>query len=152
MFVTAVRSLSYTDAPFLYQFIHAGYAGRLGDVLTAEGMKVDLFSIYGESELLVGVAGDGPSQFTVSSYGVSSINEDPSIDNMNNVILDINNATTSDSGMFAETFSSKLTDIFSKQAHLKEEFDLTSLKTSWVDALGLPVTGSTARQFQTISR
>ena len=112
MFVTAVRSLSYTDAPFLYQFIHAGYAGRLGDVLTAEGMKVDMFSIYGESQLLVGVAGEGSSQFTVSSYGVSSINEDPSIDNMNNVILDINNATTSDSGMFAETFSSKLTDIF----------------------------------------
>ncbi|KAL7503835.1 hypothetical protein ACHAXN_001564 [Cyclotella atomus] len=46
----------------------------------------------------------GPSQFILSSSGLTSFNKNPSIANMNEVIKALNNTTTPDSGFHVETF------------------------------------------------
>ena len=116
------------------------------DELTRAGVKANTFSIDGQQPVLTGEPGKGPSQFIVDKEAVSGINENPSIDNMNDIILDINSASTPDSGFFAETWSGKLTDIFSKQALLKQELDNTALSTVWTADSG------TAMEFQMVTR
>ena len=128
------------------EFAGTGVAGRMADVLVEAGMRVDVFSIDGEQPLLVGEPGKGSPMFIVGTDGVAAINEDPSIDNMNAVIMDINNATTPDSGFFAETWSIKLADIFEKQSLIKEELDKVSLSTVWTAQSRI------ARELQTITR
>ncbi|KAL7543207.1 hypothetical protein ACHAXR_012486, partial [Thalassiosira sp. AJA248-18] len=128
------------------EYAGTGVCGRMLDVLTQAGKQVNAFSLKGEEALLVGEPGEGVGPYIVSGDGLSALNEDPSIENMNDVILAINNASTADSGLFAEQWSSKLCDIFVKNALLKSELDKTSLATSWSSD------DDTSREFQIVTR
>ena len=111
------------------EFSGTGVGGRIADALTQKGIKTNTFSISGQQVLLTGEPGAGPSQFILSSSGLSAFNSNPSIPSMNDVILALNNATTADSGFFAETWSSKLSDAISKQEILKTAVDSTTVTT-----------------------
>jgi uncharacterized protein (DUF1501 family) len=112
-----------------------GVGGRIADVLTNKGIKTNTFSISGQQVLLTGQAGvGGPSQFILSSSGITSFNEQPSIANMNDVIKTLNNATTKSSGFHAETWSRKLTEAIEKQNLLKTEVDSTTVTTIFPDS------------------
>ncbi|KAL7542550.1 hypothetical protein ACHAXR_011864 [Thalassiosira sp. AJA248-18] len=127
------------------EFGGTGVGGRLADVLTQAGIPSNSFSIDGQQALLTGEAGQGPSQFIVSSSGLSEFNRDPTISNMNEIINTLNNSTTNDSGFHAETWSSKLTQSLAKQALLKQEVDATSVTTIFPSS-------RTADQFEMITR
>lgn len=103
--------------------------------MTQKGIKTNAFSISGQQIFLTGEAGvGGPSQFILDSNGISAFNENPSIGNMNEVIKSLNNATTADSGFFAETWSGKLSDAIEKQNLLKTEVDGTTVTTNFPDS------------------
>ena len=100
-------------------------------MLTKAEIPTNTFSISGQQVLLTGEPGQGPSQFIISSSGLSVFNADPSIANMNDVIQTLNNATSVDSGFFAETWSSKLSYALEQQELLKTEVDNTVVTTSF---------------------
>ena len=127
------------------EFTGTGVAGRIGDVLTQAGITTNLFSIDGQQVLLTGEAGQGPSQFILSSSGLSAFNPSPSISGMDDVIRALNNATTTDSGFYAETWSSKLSDSMTKQQLLKQEIDATEVTTIFPG-------GSTSDEFEMVTR
>ena len=128
------------------KYVGTGVGGRMLDTLYQAGINANAFSVDGEQELLVGTPGQGDSPFIVNSEGVVEINDDPSIENMNEVIKDINGASTIDSGVFAETWSSKLIDTFAKTELLKAELDKVSLQTVWT------VDHSDANEFKTVTQ
>jgi len=103
----------------------------MADVLTQAGIPANTFSVDGQQICLAGEAGEGPLQTVVSENGVPDFNEDPSIDNMIDVIKALNNATTADSGFYAETWSSKFLDALDKQQLLKEEVDATTVTATF---------------------
>ena len=103
----------------------------MADVLTQAGIPTNTFSISGQEIMLSGVPGEGPSQFICSSKGLSPFNENPSIENMDTVIKSLNKATTAESGFFAETWSSKLSETFDKQTLLKAELDTATVTTTF---------------------
>lgn len=106
-----------------------GVGGRIADVLTQGGVPTNLFSISGQQVALVGQTGKSSPQFILSSSGLTAFNANPSITNMNEVIKAINNGTTADSGVHAETWSSKLTESLERQRSLKENVDQTNVTT-----------------------
>ena len=128
------------------QQLGTGVAGRIADMLaTQEGIPTNLFSIDGQQMLLTGKPGEGPTQFILSSNGLATFNANPSVSNMNDAIKALNNDTTSDSGMFAETWSAKLSESLSKQDLLKDAIDATEVTTDFPD-------GSTSDEFSMITR
>ncbi|KAL7542499.1 hypothetical protein ACHAXR_011825, partial [Thalassiosira sp. AJA248-18] len=128
------------------EFGGTGVGGRIADVLTQSGIPVNTFSIDGQQVLLTGVAGQGPSQFTLSGSGMAPFNEDPSIENMDAVIKSLNNDTTAESGFFAETWSSKLSEVFAKQGVLKAELDQATTATQF------PEDSGTADEFKVVTQ
>jgi len=128
------------------EFSGTGVGGRMADILTQKGIPTNLFSIDGQQVLLSGQPGQGgPTQFTLSSQGVSSFNANPSISNMEDVIKSLNNDTTASSGFYAETFSAKLSESLDKQQQLKAEIDQTVVTTTFPG-------GSTSDEFEMITR
>jgi len=107
----------------------SGIGGRIADVMSLAGIPTSTFSISGQQRLLTGEAGQGPSQYICNSNGLSEFNLDPVIGNMNSVIKALNNATTPESGYFAETWSHKLSEIIDRQDVLKVELDKTTVTT-----------------------
>ena len=127
-------------------FAGTGVGGRIADIMTQKGIKTNTFSINGQQIFLTGEAGvGGPSQFILDSNGISAFNENPSINNMNDIIKALNNATTTDSGFFAETWSSKLSDAIEKQNLLKTEVDSTTVTTAFPDS-------GIAKQFKMVTQ
>ena len=85
-----------------------GVIGRISDSLERNGMSVGAFSLDTTSVALTGHPGESPSQQIISNHGINSFNPVPSIENMTSIISAINEATTADSGFFAETWSDEL--------------------------------------------
>ena len=85
-----------------------GVIGRISDSLERNGMSVGAFSLDTTSVALTGHPGESPSQQIISNNGINSFNPVPSIENMTSIISAINEATTADSGFFAETWSDEL--------------------------------------------
>lgn len=127
------------------QFAGTGVGGSIADVMSQAGITTSTFSINGQQAVLNGVAGQGSSQFICSRNGLSAFNEEPSIDNMDSVIKALNNATTPESGYFAKTWSSKLTEIFEKQDVLKAELDKTTVTTTFPES-------STGEEFKMVTQ
>ena len=128
------------------EFSGTGVGGRMATILTKRGIPTNLFSIDGQQVLLSGQPGEGgPTQFTLSSQGLSSFNANPSISNMDQVIKSLNNDTTAESGFYAETFSAKLSESLYKQQQLKTEIDQTVVTTTFPG-------GSTSDEFEMITR
>jgi len=106
------------------KYAGTGVGGRIADALTKAGIQTNVFSIKGQQTFLVGEpGGSSPSQVTINRKGLSSFNDDPTINDMTNVIKALNSATTSDSGFFAETYAFKLSDAIAKYQSLKLELD-----------------------------
>jgi uncharacterized protein (DUF1501 family) len=126
--------------------IRVGVAGRIADVLAQAEIPTNVFSIDGQQVLLSGEPGaGGPSQFVLNSNGLAPFNTDPSIANMNDLIIDLNKQTTADSGFFGETWSYKLFESLASQQMLKEQVDSTSVTTVFPS-------GSTADEFEMVTR
>lgn len=99
------------------KYFGTGVGGRIADVLRLEGIPTDTFSIKDHQIVLSGAAG-GPSQYILDKKGLPTFNEEPPVENMNDLIKALNKVTTADSGFFAETYSSKLTDSIAKHQTL----------------------------------
>lgn len=128
--------------------IRVGVAGRIADVLAQAEIPANVFSIDGQQILLSGEPGEGgTSQFVLNSNGLAPFNTDtdPSIANMNDLIIDLNKQTTADSGFFGETWSSKLFESLASQQMLKEQVDSTSVTTFFPG-------GSTSDEFEMVTR
>ena len=124
----------------------AGVGGRIADVLTQAGIPTNIFSVDGQQIVLNGEAGQGPSQYILSSSGLPAFNPSPSIQNMDVLIRNLNsNNVTTDSGFHATTWSSKLSDLLARHKVLKEELDSTVVTTTFPD-------GSTSDKFEMITR
>jgi uncharacterized protein (DUF1501 family) len=100
-----------------------GVHGRIADILNSKGMPTNIFSISGTQAINIGEPGSGSAPFILSGTGLSPFNNAPSIQNMDAVIADLNNATKKDSGVFAETYASKLSESMSSHDLLKTELD-----------------------------
>ncbi|KAL3778844.1 hypothetical protein ACHAWO_009700 [Cyclotella atomus] len=116
-----------------------------------EDIAADDFGGTGQV-LLTGEAGmGGPSQFILSSSGLTSFNKNPSIANMNEVIKALNNTTTPDSGFHVETFGVNIARVLGsipvaiwslrvigiaiqKQNLLNTEVDSTTVTTLFPDS------------------
>lgn len=103
------------------------------------------FSCYPFSQLLTGEAGQGPTQFILSSNGLSSFNAQPTVPQMDEAIKSLNNDTTVDSGFFATSWSAKLSDALTKQQSLKSDVDATVVTTIFPG-------GSTSDEFEMVTR
>merc|ERR1719266_2104152 len=100
-----------------------GVLGRMTDVLTQKGFKTGSVSISDDTYVLVGTDGVSPPINFVSQDGISKFNENPSMVNMSSTIKDLNNATTSTSGIFAETWSNALYTSIDQNEVLSQAID-----------------------------
>jgi uncharacterized protein (DUF1501 family) len=110
------------------EFVGTGVQGRIADVLKKNNVPVNVFSISGTQVVNVGEPG-GEAPFILDSSGLNDFNKNPSISDMNAVILDLNNATKKDSGFFAETFASKFAESIVSHGKLKSKLDSVDVST-----------------------
>jgi len=104
----------------------------MGDVLASDGISTNLFSLDGEQIMLSGeVGGGGPMQNVMDSGGFSEFNSDAATANMDDVMKSLNSRTTSDSGFFAETWSSKFYHSLDQHKSLKGAVDATEVVTEF---------------------
>jgi uncharacterized protein (DUF1501 family) len=102
-----------------------GVAGRMIDVLKRNGLATSSATVAVDTMLL---AGDPFKNHPVTELPWSLpklFNRGPSSENMQEVILDLNGATKMDSGLFGETWASKLYQALaenSQQAHIYENY------------------------------
>jgi len=127
------------------EYAGTGVQGRIANVLANKGMTVNVFSISGSPEVNVVEAGSGVQSQTISSSGLADFNRNPSIADMNDVMLALNNATKKDTGFFAETFASKFTDAIKSHEKLQQELSSVNLGTTF------PNTGLAA-QFSMVAK
>lgn len=125
------------------EFVGTGVFGRIADVLKGKNMPVNVFSISGTQIINIGEPG-GVSPYILSSGGLPDFNKSPSINNMDTVIKDLNNATKKDGGFFAETWSSKLNEAMSSHDLLKTELDNVEVSTPFPS-------GGLAAQFKIVA-
>eukprot|EP00804_Cyclotella_cryptica_P014145 CCRYP_005584-RA/>CCRYP_005584-RA protein AED:0.03 eAED:0.03 QI:259/1/1/1/0.94/0.9/20/117/3951 len=85
-----------------------GILGRIADALTRRGLNVGSFAIDVNTISLIGYPGVSPSPFILSRSGVSKFNNGASSASMDEKITMLNEATSHDSGVFSELWSSKL--------------------------------------------
>ena len=85
-----------------------GVLGRMRDILNHNSFKTNAISIDTSSVALVGEPGISNGASIISQNGISDFNQNPTANEMREMIENINNATAFDSGFFAETWSSKL--------------------------------------------
>lgn len=95
-----------------------GVLGRISDELTKKGLSVGSFSIDVNSISLLGKSAVSPTPFILSRGGVTNFNTDASVDTMDSLIASLNEATTSESGVFSELWSSKLVKSISDNKQL----------------------------------
>uniref|UniRef100_A0A7S2HM24 DUF1501 domain-containing protein n=1 Tax=Helicotheca tamesis TaxID=374047 RepID=A0A7S2HM24_9STRA len=95
-----------------------GVLGRIADAMTADGFNFGSFSIDWHSEALVGEPGKSPATSTVSQRGTNSFNPNSPAENMLETITSLNEAVTSDSGVFAEQWSSEMLHSLEKNENL----------------------------------
>ena len=102
-----------------------GVLGRLNDVLRRKGFRTGGIAIDGQSIALVGKE---PDTIIVGRNGLDEFNPRPSMGGgaMDNIIRDLNGATTSNSGFFAETWSSSLVDSLAQTRELYEALQASS--------------------------
>ena len=82
-----------------------GVLGRMADVLTENGFQTGSFSISGENFVLAAEPQKSPEINFISKKGVSKFNENPSTEDMNIAMSNINKPTMSTSGKFGKTWS-----------------------------------------------
>ena len=102
-----------------------GVLGRMSDVLTREGHNVGSFSVDGLSVALTGKPGASNAPITVDRSGVAKVH----LDDTKSVLSKLHNTTHSDSGIFAETWSSSLMESIGTSELLRNE--LEGLKTHY---------------------
>jgi hypothetical protein len=85
-----------------------GILGRISDELTKKGLNVGSFAIDVNAISLIGHPGVSPAPFILSRGGVSDFNTHASSETMDDLITNLNEATTVESGVFGELWSSKL--------------------------------------------
>ena len=95
-----------------------GVLGRISDELTKKGLSVGSFSIDVNAISLLGKPAVSPTPFILSRGGVTNFNADASVDTMDSLIASLNKATTSESGVFSELWSSKLLKSISDNTQL----------------------------------
>eukprot|EP00956_Cyclotella_meneghiniana_P012269 scaffold17437_cov79-Cyclotella_meneghiniana.AAC.1 len=95
-----------------------GVLGRISDELTKKGLSVGSFSIDVNAISLLGKPAVSPTPFILSRGGVTNFNADASVDTMDSLIASLNEATTSESGVFSELWSSKLLKSISDNTQL----------------------------------
>eukprot|EP00804_Cyclotella_cryptica_P009369 CCRYP_018076-RB/>CCRYP_018076-RB protein AED:0.03 eAED:0.03 QI:374/1/1/1/0.94/0.9/20/617/4181 len=104
-----------------------GILGRIADALTKKGLNVGSFAIDVNAISLIGTPGVSLSPFILSRGGVSKFNYDASSDKMDAIITSLNGATTHDSGVFGDLWSSKLVKSLSDNKNL---YDTLADKTT----------------------
>eukprot|EP00984_Skeletonema_dohrnii_P036548 scaffold37625_cov250-Skeletonema_dohrnii-CCMP3373.AAC.1 len=126
------------------EFVGTGVHGRIADVLKSKNLPVNVFSISGTQIVNVGEPG-GVAPFILSSSGLPDFNAAPSISDMDTVILELNNATRKDSGIFAETWSNLLAESMASHELLKTELDAVDVSTAFP-------TGGVGAQLKTVAQ
>jgi len=128
-------------------FVGSGVCGRMGDVLNAEGLITNAFSIDSNSVVLYGEPGVSASPSSVGSGGIKSFNPNPITDGaaMRETIEDLNKATQKDSGFFAETWSSLLHDSLERNEKLDEAISAATITANFPDS-------SLGRDFEIVSK
>mmetsp|Transcript_2571 Transcript_2571/g.3796 ORF Transcript_2571/g.3796 Transcript_2571/m.3796 type:complete len:532 (+) Transcript_2571:492-2087(+) len=126
------------------EFVGTGVHGRIADVLKSKNLPVNVFSISGTQIVNVGEPG-GVAPFILSSSGLPDFNAAPSISDMDAVILELNNATRKDSGIFAETWSNLLSESMASHELLKTELDAVDVSTAFP-------TGGIGAQLKTVAQ
>ena len=96
-----------------------GVLGRMTDVLTREGHNVGSFSVDRFSVALVGKPGVSGSPMIVNRNGVPTVY----LDDTKAILPHLHNITQSDSGYFAETWSTSLIDSIGTNELLKSELE-----------------------------
>jgi len=100
-----------------------GIMGRMADALSRGGIAVSSMSIDQTTIALAGEPGVSPQFNIINARGVKEFNSNPTIPDMMDKIEDINNATSPDSGVFAEMWSSKLLTSISQNDLLRRTLE-----------------------------
>ena len=108
-----------------------GVLGRMADVSTANGYITGSFSIADQQQALNGEPQKSPSVYTLSPDGIQEFNEMPSTENMRDVIFNINNVTTTMSGVFGKTWSKMVEDFIRQYEDLSEALDGVSFSDQY---------------------
>ena len=118
-----------------------GVLGRMSDVMTSKGYNVGSFSVDEVSVALAGKAGVSNAPVTVNRDGVGEVY----LDEVKEVMSKLHNHTASDSGIFAETWSSSLLRSIEINQLLADETEGLTTKTEFPSSyLG--------KTFSTVSR
>ena len=106
-----------------------GVLGRMADVLIREGHNVGSFSVDGFSVALAGKPGEAGSPMIVNRNGVSTVH----LDDTKAILPHLHNITQSNSGYFAETWSSSLMDSIGTNELLKSELEKAATHVAFPD-------------------
>lgn len=132
------------------QWTGTGVLGRLRDILIQKGHKTSAIQVDGSSVSLIGRKGrsSGPVRFSVSGLAPFP---DPRYASPNIVpqLAALNNATATDSGFMAESWSTTLHHTMSKLDELRLGYESTSTMTTFPVSVSETELG---QKFRTISR
>ena len=124
-----------------------GVFGRMADVLTSMGFSTGSISISSQNYLLGGEPQQSPSQMYLDSSGVKEVFPDET-ELFEEIVGDLNNATSEESGIFGETWSAYLQDSIFSTRLLQEALENATLgnETAFDEVGGL------AKSFKVISK
>jgi uncharacterized protein (DUF1501 family) len=122
-----------------------GVLGRIADALTLQGLNVGAFSIDVNAISLLGYPGISPAPLILSNGGVSNFNYGPSSSTMNDMITSLNEATSHDSGVFGELWSSKLVKSIADNQNIYNTLQGKTTKTTFP-------TSSLGRQLEMVAK
>ncbi len=106
-----------------------GVLGRMTDVLKRDGHNVGSFSVDRFSVALVGKPGESGAPMIVDRHGIGQVHLDEAMDNLSK----LHNKTQSDSGIFADLWSSSLMESISTNELLRNELNSLSTNNEFPD-------------------
>ena len=106
-----------------------GVLGRMTDIMTSKGHNTASFSVDGFSVALVGEPGISDAPMIVNRNGIPELY----LESTDGVIKKLHNNSESESGFFAETWSSALIDSISTNELLASQIDGTNTEETFPD-------------------
>uniref|UniRef100_A0A7S4RIT9 Uncharacterized protein n=2 Tax=Ditylum brightwellii TaxID=49249 RepID=A0A7S4RIT9_9STRA len=95
-----------------------GVMGRMADVMTEANYNLGSFAIDWQSEALSGEPGKSPPPTVISQKGTTPFNPNGDAFNMMEVVTQLNEATSNETGVFAEQWSADMLSSLQKNALL----------------------------------
>lgn len=109
--------------------VGTGVLGRITDILSQNGYNTGSFSVTEDAKVLAGSPQESPPTFFIGRNGPSVLNPNPSDEDMTSIAVQLNNPTSTSSGLFAKTWTDMMFEAGIQNELLQEVFQKHTVNT-----------------------